>query len=397
MKAIIIGGGIGGVAAAVALERVGVECDIFEQAEEMREVGAGLSIWTNAWQALEILGAGRTLLTLGSKAARLETRTSDGRVLGALPLAELEKRLGVPAFVVVPRRELLRELTRLVDKERTHCRARCVGVEERAGGVIARFADGRQAEAGLLVGADGLHSVVRSHLHGNVKPRYAGYTCWRGMAACEAKALPLTTGFEAWGPGARFALHHCGPDRVFWYATHNAPEGSPDPPDGRKAEVRRLFRTWHQPIPEAIEATLETEILRNDIVDRKPLSRWGRDRMTLLGDAAHPTTPNLGQGACQALEDAVVLADCWRQCREVEPALRRYEQERQRRTAAITRASWRLGKICQWENPPACWLRNSLTQLMPARSNLRFMERFVCHELPGLPLAPKPDAVVRSS
>ena len=396
MKAMIIGGGIGGVAAAIALERVGVECDIFEQAEEMREVGAGLSIWANAWQALEKLGVGRALLALGSNVARLETRTSDGRVLAAVPLAELEKRLGIPAFVVLPRPDLLRELTRLVDKQRTHCRARCVGVEENAGRVIARFADGQQAEAGLLVGADGLHSVVRSHLHGNEKPRYAGYTCWRGMAACEAKALPLTTGFEAWGPGARFALHRCGPGRVFWYATHNAPEASPDPPDGRKAEVRRLFRDWHQPIPEAIEATLETEILRNDIVDRRPLSRWGRGRMTLLGDAAHPTTPNLGQGACQALEDAVVLADCLRQCREVEPALRLYEQQRQRRTAAITRASWRLGKICQWESPPACWLRNSLTQLMPASSNLRFIERFVCHDLPDLSIAAKPDARVQS-
>jgi FAD-dependent urate hydroxylase len=392
MKAIIIGGGIGGVAAAIALERVGVECDIFEQAEEMREVGAALSIWANAWQALNILGVGRTLLALGSNVARLETRTSDGRVLGALPLAQLVKRLGVPAFAVLPRPDLLRELTRLVAKRRTHCRARCVGVEERAGRVIARFADGRLAEAGLLVGADGLHSVVRSNLHGNVKPRYAGYTCWRGMATCEAKALPLTTGFEAWGPGARFALHHCGPDRVFWYATRNAPEASPDPPDGRQAEVRRLFQDWHQPIPEAIEATLESDILRNDIVDRKPLSRWGRGRMTLLGDAAHPTTPNLGQGACQALEDAVVLADCWRHCREVEPALRRYEQQRQRRTAAITRASWRLGKICQWDSALACWLRNGLTQLMPASSSLRLMERFVCHDLPGLPIAAKPDA-----
>jgi 2-polyprenyl-6-methoxyphenol hydroxylase-like FAD-dependent oxidoreductase len=233
-------------------------------------------------------------------------------------------------------------------------------------------------------------------LHRNVKPRYAGYTCWRGMATCEAKALPLTTGFEAWGPSARFALYHCGPDRVFWYATRNAPQASPDPPDGRKAEVGRLFQDWHEPIPEAIEATLETEILRNDIVDRRPLSRWGRGRMTLLGDAAHPTTPNLGQGACQALEDAVVLADCWRQCREVEPALRRYEQERQRRTAAITRASWRLGKICQWESPPACWLRNSLTQLMPASSRMRFLERFVCHDLPDLLIAAKPDSGVQS-
>lgn len=396
MKAMIIGGGIGGVAAAIALQRVGVECDIFEQAEELREVGAALSIWANAWQALEQLGVGRTLLALGSKVDLMEMRTWDGRVLGAAPLAELEKRLGIPAFVVLPRPDLLRALTRLVDGSRTHCRARCVGVEESEGRVIARFADGQQAEAGLLIGADGLHSVVRSHLHGNVKPRYAGYTCWRGFATCEAKALPLTAGFEAWGCGMRFALYHCGPDRVFWYATRNAPEASPDSFDGRKAEVRRLFQNWHQPIPEAIEATPGTAILRNDIVDRPPLSRWGRGRITLLGDAAHPTTPNLGQGACQALEDAVVLADCLRTCGDVEVALRRYEQQRQRRTTAITRASWQIGKFCQSESPPVRWLLKSLTQLMPESIRMRFMERFVCHDLPNLPIAGKPYAGVQS-
>ena len=142
----------------------------------------------------------------------MEVRASDGRVLGAASLAELEKRLGIPAFVILPRPDLLRALTQLVNGSRTHCRARCVGVEESDGGVIARFADGQQAEAELLIGADGLHSVVRSHLHGNEKPRYAGYTCWRGLAACEAKMLPLTTGFEAWGCGMRFSLYHCGPE-----------------------------------------------------------------------------------------------------------------------------------------------------------------------------------------
>jgi 2-polyprenyl-6-methoxyphenol hydroxylase-like FAD-dependent oxidoreductase len=396
VKAIIIGGGIGGVAAAIALQRVGVECDLFEQAEELREVGSGITLWANAWQALEKLGVNRSLLALGSKIDRMEVRTSDGCILGATPLSELENKLGFPALFVVSRPDLLRELTRLVDKGRTHCGTRCVGVEESEGRVIARFADGRQAEAGLLVGADGLHSVVRSHLHGSVKPRYAGYTCWRGLATCETMAFPLSIAFEAWGPGARFALHHCGPDRVFWWATRNAPEASPDSPEGRKTEVRRLFQNWHRPIPDVIESTPGAEILRNDIIDREPLSRWGRGRMTLLGDAAHPTTPNLGQGACQALEDAVVLAACLRQSPGVEPALRLYEQQRQRRTASITRASWRMGKLCQSESPPVCWLRNCLAQLMPPTSRLRFLEGFVSHHLPDIPIAAKPNPGLQS-
>jgi 2-polyprenyl-6-methoxyphenol hydroxylase-like FAD-dependent oxidoreductase len=391
MKAIIVGGGIGGVAAAVALRRVGIECEVFEQAEELREVGSGLTLWANAIQALRTLGVAEALLPLGSRVDRMQFRAWSGRVLTEMPLAELEKKLGVPVNVIVQRADLLRGLTRLVDSGRVHCRARCVGVQHHDGRVTARFVDGRQVDADLLVGADGLHSVIRSHLHGNANPRYAGYTCWRGLAECETKALPANAGFEAWAPGARFAVHHCGPGRVFWYATRNVAEGSPDAPDGRKAEVRRLFQNWHQPIPEVIEATPAPGILRNDIMDRKPLARWGRGRMTLLGDAAHPTTPNLGQGACQALEDAVVLADSLRQSGDVEPALRLYEQQRQRRTAAITNVSWRLGRVCQWENPLACWLRNTLAQLLPVSGGLRFMERILRHDLPDLPVAVKPD------
>ena len=157
-----------------------------------------------------------------------------------------------------------------------------------------------------------------------------------------------------------------------------------DSPAGRKADVQALFRNWHAPIPEVVEATPAPEILRNDIADRPPLANWGRGRVTLLGDAAHPTTPNLGQGACQAIEDAVCLAADLAGTRDLETALRQYERARYSRTAAITTESWRLGNLCQWENPIGCWLRNRLTSWTPGALSLRLMEARINHVPPTL-------------
>ena len=384
MKAIIIGGGIGGLSATLALRRVGVHSDVFEQAEELREVGAGLTVWANAIRALEQLGVAERVLWLSSKMERFECRTSVGKTLSSTPLLELERKLGVPVGVVVQRADLLRELAAGLDKGRTHCAARCVSIENKPDEVVAQFADGRVARGDFLVGADGLHSVVRAQLHGASKPRYAGYTCWRGVADLQVEDPQPGLGFETWGPGARFSVHHCA-GRIFWYATRNVPEGGVDSRAGRKADVRDVFKTWHRPIPEVIEATREADILRNDIVDRLPLEHWGRGRVTLLGDSAHPTTPNLGQGACLAMEDAVCLAASLAEARDVEEALQHYERVRYPRTTAITKDSWQLGKIGQLENPFGRCLRDRLTSWTPSVVSLRLTENIVSYELPKLP------------
>jgi 2-polyprenyl-6-methoxyphenol hydroxylase-like FAD-dependent oxidoreductase len=384
MKALIIGGGIGGVSAAIALRRVGIEAVVFEQAGALREVGSGLTVWTNAVKALRKLGVQDAVLATGSILERFEARNWRGEVLGETRFDELGRKLGAPN-VIIHRAELLRGLTKLMDERSVHCHARCVGFEQNSRSVTACFADGRKAEGDLLIGADGLHSVIRTKLFGESKPRYAGYTCWRGLAQFVHEEFPTGYSFETWGPGRRFSIHHCGLGRVFWYATKNLPEEMPVAEAGHQAEVSEWFREWHAPIPEVIKATESSAILRNDIVDRKPVKRWGQHRVTLLGDAAHPTTPNLGQGACQAMEDAVVLASCLRAASDVPAALRSYEAMRLARTANITNQSWLIGKICQWENPLACWLRNKLSQTTLAQwSGLQMIEKVFSHEVPDL-------------
>jgi 2-polyprenyl-6-methoxyphenol hydroxylase-like FAD-dependent oxidoreductase len=383
MKAIIIGGGIGGLSAAIALERVGVTTLVFEQADRLREVGLGVTLWVNAVRALEKMGADGGLLACGSAEARFEVRSWRGELLSVTPFAELKRRLGATVNICVHRGELLEQLAGLVDPQRIHCGARCVGFDQDDAGVKVRFADGREERGDLVVGADGLHSVVRALLHGESKPRYAGYTCWRGLARFAHKALPTDLAFEVWGPGKRFSIHHCGHGRIFWYGTKNTLEGTADAPDGRKAEALQCFRNWMSPIPEVIEAT-EEGILRNDIVDRRPINSWGRGRATLLGDAAHPTTPNLGQGACQAIEDAVELAHYLGQGGDVPPLLRLYESGRIPRTASITKQSLRLGILGQLENPLACTLRDAIIRITPPAISLRFMESILRHEVPDI-------------
>jgi hypothetical protein len=170
------------------------------------------------------------------------------------------------------------------------------------------------------------------------------------------RVLPDGAALLAVGAGSQFGLWPCGPGQLYWFLTKNAPQDAAHD----KAEAVALCRDWAAPIPEIIEGTSENAIVQNDILDRPPLRWWGRGRVTLLGDAAHATTPNLGQGACQALEDAVMLAHCLSGVQPVEAALRAYERVRIPRTTAIVRDSWQSGRILQPDRPALEWLRNRL-------------------------------------
>jgi 2-polyprenyl-6-methoxyphenol hydroxylase-like FAD-dependent oxidoreductase len=206
------------------------------------------------------------------------------------------------------------------------------------------------------------------------------------VAEPEEELLPCGRGFESWGRGARFGCTHIGRGRIYWFATANAPAGVGDGPlggpAGPKAKLLRHFGDWHDPIRELIETTEEGAILRTDIYDRAPLGEiWGEGAVTLLGDAAHPMTPNLGQGACQAMEDAVVLARCLAE-RNVSTAdaLRRYERLRAARVAMLVRRSRRVGIVGQVANPLLCRLRDRALALIPPRAQLRQLEEVVGYE-----------------
>jgi 2-polyprenyl-6-methoxyphenol hydroxylase-like FAD-dependent oxidoreductase len=259
------------------------------------------------------------------------------------------------------------------------------GFEQDRGGVTVFTNDGGEERADILIGADGLYSRIRGEFFGPAKPRYAGYTAWRGVVRPDGEPLPWGTGFESWGRGARFGCAHIGAGRVYWFVTRNVPEGGRDVTNGASGTLSTsllgIVGGWHQPIGELIEATHEDAILRTDIYDREPLGEhWGEGRVTLLGDAAHPMTPNLGQGACQAIEDAVVLARCLHEGGASADALRRYERLRSDRVAMVVRRSRRVGAVGQLENPLLCRLRDRALAMIPPRAHLRQLEAVAGYE-----------------
>ena len=361
-RAIIIGAGIGGITTAIALQQVGIEVAVFERARETQEVGSGLPLWTNALRALQRLGLSDIVEALGQPVTAGSVTDWRGNVLADVSMEELLKRLGTINMVVY-RAHLLSALLMIAGTEHVYLGATCVGYTQDATGVSAHFADGKVARGDLLIGADGVHSLVRTQLFGATKPRYSGYTCWRGIAQTTRTNIETW----AWGKGCQFGITSMSDERAYWFAQRHTPEGERDAPCGRKSEVYNLFQDWHEPIPEIIAATEEAAILRNDVYEGQYLPHWSRGRVTLLGDAAHTMTPNLGQGACIAIEDAVELATCLATERDTIAALHLYEERRVKRANAIARLAGLLGKGVQLENPLASALRNAVIKKVSSR------------------------------
>ncbi len=359
-RAIIIGAGIGGVTAAIALQRAGFDVTVYERAEELREVGSGLPLWASALKALHKIELNDVLEALGAPVSAGNVRTWRGDILFDLRTEVLPKRVDT-LNTVVHRAELLALLLKTLGEDNVQLGATCVGFTQDATGVCARFADGREVRGDVLIGADGLHSTIRTQLFGASQPIYVGYLCWRGLAHNTRTGL-LTM---AWGRGYVFGVTSMSQGRAYWFAQFYCPEDRQDKPGGRKREMLELFHDWHDPIPAVIEATAEEDILRNPIYESKPLRHWSRGRVTLLGDAAHTMTPNLGQGACQAIEDAVALAECLAAETDIVSALKRYEKRRITRTKRITQLARLVGWVVQWENPMASWVRDAIIKITP--------------------------------
>jgi 2-polyprenyl-6-methoxyphenol hydroxylase-like FAD-dependent oxidoreductase len=345
----IAGAGIGGLALAIALRRQGARVVVLESARELAPVGAGLVLQPNAMKALAHLGLGAAVAAAGAPVARAAILDQHGSRLGPeFDVAAMARELGVPTLAF-HRARLHRVLLDAAGAEHVRPDARVVGFEEYEDGVEVRVGGGRSVRAELLVGADGLRSVVRAQLLGEAEPRYAGYTSWRGVTPPGAVPPPERMS-ESWGRGQRFGLAHIGQGEIYWFAVADAPPGGKD--GDVKAELLARFGDWHRPVRAIIEATPAARILRTDISDRPPIRSWHRGRVVLLGDAAHPMTPNIAQGACQAIEDAVVLADRLATEPDLPRALRAYEERRVSRANGMVVAARRFGAVAQWKNPP---------------------------------------------
>lgn len=376
----IIGGGIGGATAALSLRKIGVEALVFERAPELKEVGAGLGLWLNAVSVFDKLGIGEKIRSISQPLVYGDVCRPDGKTITRMKISDVI-RSNDPGNFVMHRAALHKAILENLPKEILFTNHEFERFEQNDEIVTAHFKNGAAFEGSLLIGADGLHSVVRGEIAGETALLYSGQTCYRGIAEyADEKADTIR---EIQGRGIRGAVCPLNQERVYWWAVMNAPEGEQDNPAERRESLLKKYKGWSFGLPEAIAATTG-EILRNDLYDRDPLTNWSHGRATLLGDAAHPTTPNLGQGACMAIEDGFVLARNIQKHGANENALLAYQTERIPRTSKIVRQSRQFGKLASWENPLAVWLRETIVSLTPASVTYKMIRENVCYDAGSL-------------
>ena len=369
MRIVIVGGGIGGLSAALALRREGFEPHVFEQAPALLEVGAAIAVWPNAMRALQRLGLGDAVRARAGQLKRARWMSRDGKVLNHFQFPETDA-----AGVALHRADLQGALLRALPPDSIHLGKTFEGFRQERDEVRASFADGGEVACDAFVAADGLHSRARAQLLCDGAPVYRGYTVWRGITRLEHPALSPDTATEVYGNGRRFGIGPVGLGRTGWWATANEPEGAAETPSAHREKLLKLFDGWCAPVCELVEATPSETILRNSTYDRPAAASWGEGRVTLLGDAAHPMTPNLGQGGCMAIEDAAVLARCLaKYAADAGRALRTYAARRRARTARVTLYSRRYGAVGQWQSPWAVRLRAGLLSSVPESAGRRLL------------------------
>jgi 2-polyprenyl-6-methoxyphenol hydroxylase-like FAD-dependent oxidoreductase len=380
VKALIAGAGIGGLAAGIALRQAGLEVQIFERSPQLQEIGAGLMIWPNGSRALESLGV--EAKTLEVKNVTLSNW--HGRRLVEMPVGSAYVRYG-HSVSFVHRADLQAALAKTFGPEglRLGCEVR--GFSDNEAEVEVALNDGTVAAGDLLVGADGLRSPVRRQLLGDGDPTYLGSTIWRGLVASEGIAVPPGSGINWWGRGSEFLAFHLADSKIYWAGVTKEPRGERPGPGGHKHDLRERFGDWAEPVPSLIAATTDAAILRNDMYDRPPASHWSRGRVTLAGDAAHPMSPNQGQGACQALEDGVALGESVQRTSSLAEAFQLYERRRLRRANREVAMSRQATRGVQIANPLLCILRDGFMSLLPGRLILRIQDATLAPDASALP------------
>ncbi len=351
LKVIIIGSGIGGLTAGIALKQAGHDVEIYDRVKELKAVGAGISLWSNGVKVLNRLGMGQQIAAIGGQMDRMEYRTSTGELLNEIDLYPLEEKVGQRPYPVS--RADLQDMLRQAYGDEIRLNARCVDVREDEQGITALFEDGYRVKGDVVIAADGIHSRLRQYvLDQEVVPQYRDYVNWNGLVTANEELAPLNTWVIYVGENKRASMMPVANNRFYFFFDVPLPKGTPANPHEYRAELAHHFAGWAEPVQRLIEQIDPYKVARPEIHDVGPLDRMVRGRVALVGDAAHATCPDLGQGGCQALEDAYVLAQYLQTTNiGVEYALQRYEAERKERTSAIVEKARKRSEAIHGKDP----------------------------------------------
>jgi 2-polyprenyl-6-methoxyphenol hydroxylase-like FAD-dependent oxidoreductase len=366
-RIIIIGGGIAGLTTALALQRKNIDYLIFESVPEIKSVGAGISLAGNAMRVLKRLQVDEEIRRKGEIIHAMLIQDDKGRLLSEVDAEEIKRECGLES-VGIHRADLHQVLLTHIPVEKIYTSKKAVDIIYREKGVSILFEDGHYVYGRAVIMADGIHSVIRKKVLPQVMPRYAGYTCWRGMV--DNTFHIQHTAVETWGARGRFGYVPIGNGKLYWFACKNAPINDARLRSFTIDDLARNFSTYPDEISQIVKATAPGDLIHNDILDLKPVNQYAFGRLVLIGDAAHATTPNLGQGACLAMEDAFLVAEELDAYRE-DIAFKNFEMKRMKRTHFIVTSSYRMGKIAQWENPLLTHIRNFIVKNLPAQLNKR--------------------------
>lgn len=354
----IIGAGIGGLTTALTLQQKGLQVTVFEASPEIKPVGAGIIIANNAMQVFQKLGIQDKIEKAGNKISYIKITDAQLKPISVVDLKEYEKKHAVHN-IAIHRGKLQKILADEVGYENIRLSKRLSKIEKKEVFKLT-FEDNSTFESKLVIGADGIKSVVRNQLFEKSTLRDARQICWRGICDMKLPEKYHTEINEAWGKGKRFGFVKISEAKVYWFALINAKNAILG-----EQNVIELFSDFHVDIQNIIAATPENQIIISDIMDLKPIDKWQNENVCLIGDAAHATTPNLGQGACQAVEDAYVLGRLLESGMPIENTFKYYEKARRKKAHAIVNTSWTFGKMAHMENEFGIWLRNIFLRNLP--------------------------------
>lgn len=353
----IIGAGIGGLTTAIALEQKGIKTRIFEQTKELMPVGAGIILASNAMQVYEKFGLRKEIEDQGNYVSAICITKANLRPISKVDLTYFEKKHRVKN-VAIHRGALQKILVNALKSSEIHLNHRLSSIESNTEGNLLTFENGEQIQSSVLIGADGINSIVRKKMFSAKELRNAEQICWRGVTEFNLPEKYQHEINEAWNKKNRFGFVQIAKNKVYWYAlkSHKR-QGEFD-----VNEIESYFRDYNPLIKEIIAATKKSQINTAEILDIKPTSDWHTDKVCLIGDAAHATTPNMGQGACQAIEDAYVIGEYLNKF-DPNMAFKKFQETRLPKAHQIVKTSWMIGKIAHLSNPVFIALRNFFIRL----------------------------------